>query len=156
MRLLSAWPSASRCSPPPSDLPLIKVFVPSLVSTNTRECMLQRHQGAAAVCLYIGYDKGDPTYDDKTAMNGFSNALRAFPKAAPNVNVIFVRYGGEDKGAPCWVWKQAVSPRVLEPSLTRSDDQLNDDLQLRTVSRVGQYALPLCVNLRSSHQPTLE
>ena len=116
---------------PPSDLPLIKVFVPSLVDTIRESACEAANKEQLQFTLYIGYDKGDPTYDDKTAMNGVSNALRAALHTAPNVNVIFVRYGGEDKGAPCWVWN-----KLYHLACSKHRDsyfyQLNDDLQLRT------------------------
>ena len=106
----------------PESLPLLSVLIPSLVETIERG-------GAFNYTLYIGYDRGDPTYDDPVLLAGVALALRRRLTGSP-VRVIAVQYGGEDKGAPCWVWNKLFSRACSEGSSYFY--QLNDDLKLVT------------------------
>jgi hypothetical protein len=89
----------------PDELPLLKVFIPSLVATIGGEsdsgCPLEVYH----YTLYLGYDADDPTYDEPVSLAGIAAFLRRALKGLP-VQVVGVRYGGEDKGAPCWVWNK--------------------------------------------------
>ena len=63
-------------------------------------------------------------------MAGVSAALRIALRSQP-VRVVAVRYGGEDKGAPCWVWNKLFA-RACAAAPNSYFYQLNDDLQLMT------------------------
>ena len=97
--------------------------------------------------LYLGYDAGDPTYDHPAALALVTAALRRALRALP-VAVVAVRYGGEDKGAPCWVWNKLLARACA----TDSDSyfyQLNDDLELLTPGWAPRFVRAL----RSSDPP---
>ena len=106
----------------PDQLPLIKVFVPSLLKTirpdvlapasGARESVGRARDGGLRVDrngfhyrLMLGYDAGDPTYDDPVLLSAVGVSLRASLGSAP-VSVHAVRYDGLDRGAPCWVWNK--------------------------------------------------
>ena len=147
----------------PADLPLLKVFVPSLVATirSPLPSAAARKRGtgcagAAAVpprvesyryTLYLGYDRDDPTYDDPVSMAGVAAALRAALRGQP-VRVVAVRYSGADVGAPCWVWN-----KLFARACTARPDsyfyQLNDDLHLSTPGWAPRFVEAL----RSSTPP---
>ena len=57
---------------PPLELPLIRVFVPSLVATVGSRYGAGRFE----FTLYLGYDADDPTYDDPPLLAGVTVALR--------------------------------------------------------------------------------
>ena len=79
--------------------------------------------------LFLGYDAGDPTFDDPASLASVSGALRDALAGLP-VRVAAVRYGGEDQGAPCWVWNKLLA-RACRTGHGYMY-QLNDDLQLIT------------------------
>jgi hypothetical protein len=110
---------------PPLELPLIRVFVPSLVATVGSRYGAGRFE----FTLYLGYDADDPTYDDPPLLAGVTVALRRLLRNSP-VSVVAVKYGGEDKGAPCWVWNKLFA-RACDEGCSYFY-QLNDDLQLLT------------------------
>ena len=56
-------------------------------------------------------------------------ALRRTLRGTP-VSVEAVRYGGEDKGAPCWVWNKLLARACADGASYFY--QLNDDLKLLT------------------------
>ena len=112
---------------PPLELPLIRVFVPSLVATVGSRYGTGRYR--YEFTLYLGYDADDPTYDDPLLLAGVSVALRRLLRNSP-VSVVAVKYGGEDKGAPCWVWNKLFA-RACDEGCSYFY-QLNDDLQLLT------------------------
>lgn len=70
-------------------------------------------------------------------------ALRRTLRGTP-VSVEAVRYGGEDKGAPCWVWNKLAAKACAEGA--HYFYQLNDDLMLLTPG----WALRFVTALRSS------
>ena len=77
----------------------------------------------------IGYDRGDPTFDDPVLLAAVAAALRESLRDAP-VSVHATRYGGEDKGAPCWVWNKLFAKACADGA--GYFYQLNDDLMLVT------------------------
>ena len=98
----------------PDALPLIKVFIPSLLKTISTDFLSGEDQlpGALSVDrngfhyrLMLGYDAGDPTYDDPVLLSAVGAQLRRTLGNAP-VSVHAVRYDGFDRGAPCWVWNK--------------------------------------------------
>ena len=139
----------------PAELPLLKVFVPSLVAT-IRDATLPRRSGRRCAArrvetfeytLYLGFDANDPTYDDPVSMAGVAAALRIALRSTP-VRVIAVRYSGADKGAPCWVWNKLFA-RACTDQPSGYFYQLNDDLRLIT----PRWAPRFVDALRSSTPP---
>ncbi len=121
---------------PPLELPLIRVFVPSLMATVGSRYAT----GAYAFTLYLGYDADDPTYDDPVLLAGVAVALRRLLVRSP-VSVVAVKYGGEDKGAPCWVWNKLFARACDEGS--DYFYQLNDDIQLLTPGWAHRFVTAL-------------
>ena len=92
------------------------------------------------------YDAGDPTFDDPESLAAVGEVLREVLRGTP-VEVQAVRYGGEDKGAPCWVWNKLLARACGDGASYFY--QLNDDLMLLSPG----WALRFVTALRHSTPP---
>ena len=113
----------------PTELQVATILAPSIARTVGRDARGGRVDDGFDYTLYLGYDAGDPTYDDAASLAAVGAHLAAI-LAGTAVRVVAVRYGGEDKGAPCWVWNKLLARACKEGASYFY--QLNDDLKLLT------------------------
>ena len=95
--------------------------------------------------LMLGYDAGDPTYDDPVLLAAVGKMLRELLRDTP-VSVHAVRYGNENRGAPCWIWNKLFGRACAEGASYFY--QLNDDLLLVTEGWASRF-----VNALRSNDP---
>ncbi|PJF18684.1 hypothetical protein PSACC_01508 [Paramicrosporidium saccamoebae] len=135
-RVALAFPTTSRGVTNFWDLPFLGIFLPTLArSLGWKD--LRRYE----LSLYLGYDDGDPVYENRELMKRIVGKAKATFRnlGIPNVRLNFVRLGVS--GAVAYIWNVLFSMAMADGC--QYFYQVNDDLRFSSFGWLHTFASQL-------------
>lgn len=112
------------------DLPLFRVFVPSLLKTTA--------EGPIDYVIYLAYDRGDAFYDNATRLDLLNYLLGRIAAASARTNLFLKTYRVVGvKGAPSWIWNLLLTEAYHDGC--EYFYQLNDDIHFLVPEWTARY-----------------
>eukprot|EP00002_Diphylleia_rotans_P032992 TRINITY_DN6984_c0_g1_i4.p1 TRINITY_DN6984_c0_g1~~TRINITY_DN6984_c0_g1_i4.p1 ORF type:complete len:516 (+),score=93.45 TRINITY_DN6984_c0_g1_i4:42-1589(+) len=130
-------PTTSKGSKNVNDLPIFEALLYTMTTTMSEQESLRFDYN-----IYLGYDEGDPMYDNSTTMPYFLSRATQIITNYPITLKIFKLSGLT--GAPCWIWNELF--RLAYEDGAEYFFQINDDVKLIKKGWLTNYVETLKTN----------